>query len=53
MWWYETRNQKFKDLKQSIKGCSVFIKQFYCIVWSVEKVQKGKTQKVVKRKMEQ
>ena len=44
MLWYERRNQIFKDLKQSIKDFRLFIKIFYLIVWSVEKIQKVKSQ---------
>ena len=44
MLWYERRNQIFNDLKQSIKDFRLFIKKFYLIVWSVEKIQKVKSQ---------
>ena len=37
IWLYERRNKKLKDLN------SLFIKQCYRIVWSVEKLQKLKT----------
>ena len=42
----ERRNQKFKDLIKFIKDFSLFIKQCYHTVWSVEKIQKVKIQKL-------
>ena len=39
----ERRNQEFIDL---IKDFSLFIKQPYCLVWSVKKIKKVKIQKL-------
>ena len=49
----ERRNQKFKDLIKFIEDFSLFIKQCYHIVWSVEKIQKVKIQKLQGQKMEE
>ena len=42
---YERRYKKFKD-KNFIEDFSLFIKQCYFIVLSVEKIEKLKTQKL-------
>ena len=42
----ERINKKFKDLIKFIKDFGLFIKQCYCIVWSAEKIQKVKIQKL-------
>ena len=44
IWWNETRNKKFEDLVKFIEDFSLFIKQYYHIVWNVEKIQKVKIQ---------
>ena len=38
IWTNERRNHKFKDLIKFIEDFSLFIKQCYHIVWSVEKI---------------
>ena len=49
----ERRNQKIKDLIKLFDHFSLFIKQCYQIVWSVEKTQKVKIQKLQGQKMEE
>ena len=44
IWWYEKRNQKFKDLNSSSKILVYLYDN--AIVWSVEKTQRVKTQKL-------
>ena len=39
------KNKKFRTLKQFIEDFTLLIKQCYHFVWSVEKMQKVKTQK--------
>ena len=46
IWQYERRNKKFKDLNSSSNILSLFVKQCYCIVWNVEKIQKVKIEKL-------
>ena len=46
IWTNERRNHKFKDLIKFIEDFSLFIKQCYHIVWSVEKIQRIKIQKL-------
>ena len=48
----EKRNQKFKELIKFIEDFSWFMKQNCCIVWSVEKIQKVKIQKLQRQKTE-
>ena len=43
---------KIQRLKQFIEDFSLFIKQCYCVVWSVENLQKVKTQTMCRLKME-
>ena len=40
---------KIQRLKQFIEDFSLFIKQCYCVVWSVENLQKVKTQTMEKQ----
>ena len=49
MWQYKSRNKKL-GLKQFIKDFSLFIKQCYCIFWSVEKNTESKNPKVITTK---
>ena len=39
----EIQNER---LKQFIEDFGLFINQCYCIIWSIEKIQKVKTQKI-------
>ena len=48
----EKRNQKFKELIKFIEDFSWFMKQNCCFVWSVEKIQKVKIQKLQRQKTE-
>ena len=54
---YENIKEQIKDkierLKQFIKDFSPFIKQCSQIVWSVEKIQKVKNQKLKRQKTEE
>ena len=50
---YEEMKEEIKNLKNLIKFMeyfSLFIKQFYCIMWSVEKIQEVKIQKLQEQK---
>ena len=46
----DMKKKKNSRLRQFIKDFSLFIKQFYQIVWSVEKNMESKKQKFVKTK---
>ena len=51
MWWNERRNQKFKNLIKFFEDFSLFIKQCYHTVCSVEKIQRVKILKPQGQKM--
>ena len=53
MWKKKSKILQLNRLKQFMEYFSLFMKQCYRIVWSVEKIQKVKIQKLLRQETEE